>query len=313
MPWKKLGRIFCLTASADRATTHMQVPAPVVLPSVIRVFFAARNAYGKSYPAYIDVDRADPTKVQAVQELPVMAFGGPGTFDDEGIMPACIVEGENALWMYYSGWNQRKTIPYHNTTGIGVSNDGGYSFRRMFDGPILERTIHEPYIAVTPWVMRDKGTWRMWYVSGIRWERVGASYEPIYAIKYADSFDGISWHRNNILSVPRRHELEACAHPTVICVHSVYHMWFCYRDTSDFRDGAGSYRIGYAQSNDGIYFTRRDELAGIEVSQSGWDSTMLCYPSVVSVDGLHVMFYNGNSFGQTGIGCAVWNGRFPHL
>jgi hypothetical protein len=166
-------------------------------------------------------------------------------------------------------------------------------------------------MAVTPWVMREENIWRMWYVSGLSWPKVGDSLEPVYAIKYADSNDGINWRRPNLLAIPQRHAMEAMARPTVIRRGDMYHMWFCYRDSVDFRDGKGSYRIGYAQSMDGIAWQRNDQMAGIETSDVGWDSKMLCYPYVINVDGELVMFYNGNSFGQTGIGCAVWEGYLP--
>ena len=289
----------------------MQVPAPLLLEDRIRVYFAARNTSGRSYPAFMDVARHDPMKVLRICEEPVMQYGPPGTFDDEGIMPGCLVQQKDAVWMYYSGWNRRHTVPYHNTTGVAVSQDGGQTFSRMHDGPILERTIDEPYMAVTPWVIRLQSKWQMWYVSGTGWTLIDGTYEPVYSIKYADSEDGIVWRRENVLAIPPRHATEACAHPTVLVRAGRYHMWFCYRDSHDFRDGEGSYRIGYAGSNDGRGWVRNDALAGITKSEQGWDAAMLCYPSILEVDGTLLMFYNGNSFGQTGVGCAVWRGELP--
>lgn len=311
MPWKKLGLIHRLDVSPKRSTTHMQVPAPLIIGSAIRIYFAARNPMGKSYPAFLDVSITDPLQVLQIDESPAMHHGPPGTFDDEGIMPACALHVEDRIWMYYSGWNQRKTIPYHNTTGIAVSEDGGRRFVRMFDGPILERTPHEPYMAVTPWVIRERDAWKMWYVSGLSWKEINGQREPIYAIKYAHSSDGIEWVRPSVVAVPQHQAEEACAHPSVVRCDEVYHMWFCYRNTRDFRDGLGSYRIGYARSSDGSSWQRNDHLAGIDVSNSGWDSTMICYPSCLQVKDQLLLFYNGNSFGQTGVGCAVWEGPLP--
>ena len=286
----------------------MQVPAPLLLGEIIRIFFAARNLEGQSYPAYMDVSADEPLRVLGVHDAPIMPHGPPGTFDDDGIMPACALTVGDKVWLYYSGWNRRTTVPYHNTTGLAVSADGGASFRRMFDGPIVDRSPWEPYMAVTPWVLKEGPLWRMWYVSGLNWTKVGDRFEPVYGIMYAESNDGIQWRRQGVLAIPRKHAREACAHPTVVRWGGRYHMWFCYRDTLDFRDGAGSYRIGYARSNDGIAWERRDDLTGITASESGWDSTMLCYPSVIEWKGTLLMFYNGNSFGQSGIGCAVLEG-----
>ncbi|MHB8414462.1 MAG: glycoside hydrolase family protein [Acidiferrobacteraceae bacterium] len=288
----------------------MQVPTPLVMPSVIRIYFAARGMDGRSFPAFVDVSRSNPLQVLAVHDAPILTYGPPGTFDDDGIMPACAILVGSDVWLYYSGWNRRRNIPYHNTTGIAIARDG-LVFSRMFNGPILERTHLEPYMAVTPWVIRDADRWRMWYVSGTKWKLVDQKYEPVYAIKYAESEDGIVWHRNNILAIPQEHDDEACAHPTVVLRDNRYHMWFCYRDSHDFRDGQGSYRIGYAQSHDALTWHRLDSLSGIAPSSTGWDSTMLCYPSVVELGDNLLMFYNGNGFGSSGIGCALWEGPLP--
>lgn len=306
-----MGRIVALGPSGVRSTNHMQGPVAIVLGDSIRIYFAARNSTGKSYPAYLDVDKSNPQKIIDIHEQSIMPFGPIGTFDDEGIMPACVLPVDGRLRMYYSGWNRRTTISCHNTTGIATSYDNGDTFQRDFDGPILERTPYEPYMAVTPWVMREGDYWRMWYVSGVSWPKIGESLEPVYVIKYADSHDGINWKRLNFLSVQQRHAMEAMARPTVVCRGGVYRMWFCCRDSVDFRDGKGSYRIGYAQSRDGYTWKRNDQLAGIDASDDGWDSTMLCYPYVIEVDGELIMFHNGNGFGQTGIGYAIWEGALP--
>jgi hypothetical protein len=64
------------------------------------------------------------------------------------------------------------------------------------------------------------------------------------------------------------------------------------------------YRLAYAESADGINWTRRDNEIGIDVSPSGWDSRMQGYPAVVSCGGKTYMFYNGNDYGREGFGYA---------
>jgi hypothetical protein len=311
MAWEKLGLIHCLPESENRSTTHMQGPVALEMDGIIRIYYAARNKNGKSYPSYIDVDAANPLELINVHDEPIMHHGPVGAFDDEGNMPACAIRIDDEIWMYYSGWNRRVTVPYHNTTGIGVSLDGGSYFDRKFDGPVLERTPIEAYMAVTPYVIRDKTLWKMWYVSGLGWQEVEGKQEPVYVIKYASSVDGINWMRSGDIVIPQKDPLEAMARPTVLQRNSLYHMWFSYRSSHDFRDGEGSYRVGYARSLDGVKWKREDSLAGVDVSPDGWDSRMVCYPYVLEVSDRLLMFYNGNSFGQSGIGCAVWNGPLP--
>lgn len=303
--FRKLGRIFHLAPSSSRSTTHAQVPTVLVTGDVVRVYFAARDPRGRSYPAYVDLARHDLTRIVATQEMPIIDFGKPGTFDDEGIMPAYVLEQPEGVWMYYSGWNRRVSVPYHNSTGLAVSHDGGKSFARKFEGPVMDRTPEEPYLAVTPTVLREDDKWRIWYISGLRWQEIDGKFEPIYVVKYAESVDGIRWTRPNITCIQQEHPLEAFSHPTVVKRDGLYHMWYCYRDSRDYRDGKGSYRIGYGSSADGINWQRSDDRAGLPPSAEGWDSTMQCYPYVTVIDDTVYMFYNGNGFGQSGIGLAV--------
>jgi hypothetical protein len=77
-------------------------------------------------------------------------------------------------------------------------------------------------------------------------------------------------------------------------------MWYCYVPR-----GSREYVIGYAESEDGMRFERRDDLAGIETSAAEFDAHALAYPSVFRHDGRLFMLYNGDGNGRTGFGLAV--------
>jgi hypothetical protein len=129
----------------------------------------------------------------------------------------------------------------------------------------------------------------------------------VYKIGYARSKDCIDWTRSSRRLIDDRLGLDECqALPTVIRFNDHYHMWFCYRQATDFRTNPErGYRIGYASSDDLVSWRRNDEQAGIDVSLNGWDSEMLCYPHVFHCDGKVYMLYNGNEFGRFGFGLAV--------
>ena len=78
-------------------------------------------------------------------------------------------------------------------------------------------------------------------------------------------------------------------------------MWYAHRATQSIN----TYRIGFASSLDGRHWQRNDSLAGIDVSLSGWDSEMICYPCVFEHHDRMYMLYNGNDYGKTGFGLAV--------
>ena len=237
MEWQKKGLIFCPDGQYEWSKTHAQVPTVLVLKDKFRIFYSTRNQSGKSQIGLLDVDIDDPSKILYIHPNPVLSFGKPGTFDDEGVMPSYIERHENQLWMYYSGWNQRNTVPYHNAMGIAVSDDEGLSFQRLSDGPIMDRTFDEPYIAVTPHIIHEDHLWRMWYISGLRWDLINNHYEPVYVIKYAESHDGIYWDRKKKIVIEQSHPQEAFSRPCVAKIDNQFYLWYCYRGSVDFRDG----------------------------------------------------------------------------
>ncbi len=119
--------------------------------------------------------------------------------------------------------------------------------------------------------MIENNKWRMWYASGTKWIALNDRPESLYKIKYCHSSDGIHWKRENITCIEPKTSLEANVRPSVIKENNKYKMWFCYRGSYDFRDGKDSYRIGYAESLDGIHWTRKDEMAGLEYYDQEWD------------------------------------------
>lgn len=304
--WEKRGRFFQADGQFPWMAHHASVPvAHPLSPDVLRVYFAPRDEQGRSRGAFVDVDPADPARIRRLHEEPALDLGRLGTFDDSGVMPTCVVDADGEKYLYYVGWNQGVTVPYRNAVGVAVSTDGGVTFSRVHEGPVVDRSRDEPFFTASPFVLRESGTWRMWYASSTGWLVVDGCPEPLYVIKYAESDDGLNWRRENITCIEPKHPEEANARPWVVATSSGYQMWFCYRQSRGYRtDPATSYRIGYAESSDGVSWQRLDEEAGIDVSPEGWDSVMLTYPSVYEHEGVRRLLYNGNGFGETGIGYA---------
>jgi hypothetical protein len=268
----------------------------------IRVFFAERDTDNRSFIRFVDLDINDPTKLLGEPSGRVLENGLPGTFDHFGQMPSSVLGAGQNLNLYYSGWNALENGSYHNASGVAVSQDGGQTFRRAVDGPILDRTPDEPYLAVTP----SHCAGLTYYVSGLRWERIYGRYEPIYAIHAARSEDGLHYERLGQV-IPQLHENECFSRPWVMRIDAGWHMWYSHRSAFDYRDGQHSYRIGYAMSTDGLNWTRADALFNLE--RSDWDAKMQCYPAVFYAKGKLWMLFNGNTFGREGFGLAVCDGN----
>lgn len=307
MKWIKRGLIYRTDERDGRARGYASVPtADEVVDGRLRIYFGPRDSSGRTFTTFIDVEAANPANVLYVHDRPVLEPGKLGTFDDSGVMPSCIVNHEGRKYLYYIGWNRGVSVPYRNSIGVALSDDGGVTFRRMFDGPVADRTHLEPYFCASHHVMIEDDLWKLWYASCTGWTLVEGKPEPAYQIKYAESRDGVEWIRNNTTCIEYKFAGEANARPSVLREDGRYRMWYCYRGSLGYRTNVEqSYRMGYAESGDGIRWTRMDEQVGIERSVEGWDSEMIEYPCVYEHEGRKYMLYNGNGFGATGFGYAV--------
>jgi hypothetical protein len=120
-----------------------------------------------------------------------------------------------------------------------------------------------------------------------------------HVIKYAESADGIHWDRSGAIAIDLKSPDEyGIAKPCVVQDGSLYRMWYSYR-------GKEPYRVGYAESRDGVAWTRMDDKSGIDVSATGWDSESIQYAHVFQHRDRWYMLYNGNGYGKTGFGLAV--------
>ena len=200
--------------------------------------------------------------------------------------------------MYYLGWNLGVTVPWRNSIGLAISRDGGKTFVKHSRAPLLDRNEQDPFSISYPWVMQESpADWKMWYGSNLRWGR--EQTDMAHLLKYADSSDGLSWRREGRIAIPFKSPDEyAMSKPCVIRDADRYRMWYSYRGKA--------YRIGYAESSDGITWERMDNEVGITASESGWDSETVEYPDVFDSGGTRFMLYNGNRYGQTGFGLAVF-------
>lgn len=311
MNWQKKGQIYKSKGKFEWDRTHAQAASAIKLNNNrIRIYFSTRDKKNRSRPTFIDVSSNNLKKVVYIHDEPILELGCAGSFDDSGIMPTWVLRNKDEIWLYYIGWNVRNTVPYHNSIGLAYSEDG-INFEKKFEGPIIHRNNLEPYFTSTPCVLKEDNRWTCWYLSCTNWEEINGRLEPFYHIKYAHSSDGINWKQNGNIAIDYKDKYEGgISRPTVILDNGIYKMWYSYRKKTNYRKNKNfSYRIGYAESKDGVSWIRKDELAGIDVSNSGWDSEMIEYPYVFKHNEKLIMIYNGNKFGKSGFGYAELSER----
>lgn len=314
--WRKVGLVFSPQDVGGRAwmKAFAQAPAALVLDDVVRVYFSCRPAADSrgqyvSYGAYVDLDRSDLSRVVRIANRPILDLGSIGSFDEFGTYPISVIRDGATIVAYYGGWTRCESVPFNVAIGMARSHDGGESFARLGNGPVMGHSLNEPFIVGGPKVRRFDGLWYLFYIAGRKWKLVSGRPEPVYKIRQATSPDGVTWTKSNRdLIESRIEEDEAQASPDVCYAGGRYHMFFCYRRSADFRGKANGYRVGYASSTDLQTWVRDDAIAGIDVSDEGWDSEMISYPHVFELDGSTYMAYLGNEVGRNGFGLAVLDG-----
>lgn len=314
---EKLGKLFTPQDVTGRPwlKEFAQAPATLVFDDFVRVYFSCRpppDAQGQyvSYSAFVDLERANLFDVRRVGDNPILKLGGLGEFDEFGTYPVSVIRESSRVIAYYAGWTRCESVPFNVAIGRAVSDDGGETFAKEGPGPVLGYSLHEPFVISGPKIRRYGGKWYLWYIAGRKWIIADNRPEPVYKIRMAWSADGIDWHKHDKDLVPSRIEDdEAQASPDVFFANGKFHMFFCYRRSSNFRGKENGYRIGYASSINLTDWTRDDSKAGIDVSAEGWDAEMISYPHVFELDGKTYMAYLGNQVGRHGFGLAELEGE----
>jgi hypothetical protein len=300
--WRKLGRVYCADGETDWARSHAYIPTVTTLDATrLRVYVAFLDRHRIGRVGWVDVDAGDPRRVRAVSRRPALDVGPPGAFDEHGVSPICLVRDGGATYLSYVGWQRGTDVRYRLFAGLAESREGGERFERVAHEPLLPPSQAEPILRSAAHILRDRDRWRTWYVAGDRWVNHRGRALPVYNVRHLESREGLTaWGPAGtvVLDTAGKDE-HGFGRPFVERVDGTYRMWYSIRTLSR------GYRLGYAESPDGLAWARRDGEVGIDVSPEGWDSEMLCFGCVHAAGSETYLFYNGNGFGETGFGVAV--------
>jgi hypothetical protein len=316
MNWTKLGKIFDPTEHVlpNGCTQFAQSPQPLVFNDFVRIYFSTRiidPACGRhlSHIAFVDMDKAL-DRIIRVSDRTVISLGARGCFDEHGIFPMNVLRHRGVIYGYTCGWSRRVSVSVETAIGLAISHDEGVTFERIGDGPVMSASLHEPCLVGDGFVKVINDTFHIWYIFGIGWRRYaeGATPDRTYKIGHAVSEDGINWQREDGRQIiaDRLGPDESQALPSIVEIGGRYHMFFCYRESFDFRTTKGrGYRLSYAWSDDLHTWARDDEWIRLDFREGEWDRDMQCYPHAFACDGKIYLLYNGNEFGRHGFGAAI--------
>ena len=295
MGWDKLGLVIKPDASLWWSRTHAMLPTPEhVEGSLWRIWQAGRNDKNQSHVGWALMDLEQPDCVIERSTEPLLTPGPLGAFDDNGVLPSCLIKDGEETLLYYIGFKPGGTTRMDLYGGLASRKGDAGPFARLNSAPILERCHVNPYINTAPFVVRDGDAWRMYYVAGTEWVNRDL---PRYNIQIATSKDGRSWDRDGRVAIDFAPGENALARPFVYHDGKRWVMWFASK--------GNAYRAQIAHSDDGLSWTRDPDGPGLTPTPGGPDSDMLEYFIVLPHKGSRVVFYNGNDYGRAGVCAAV--------
>jgi len=283
-----------------KLVTHAANPVAHHLEGdVFRVFFNGRDPKQRSSIGAVDIDLQSGQVVQEF-DAPFFEHGPEGSFYSNGISLGniCRINGEHVL--LFMGWEATDDGRWKGNIGrLAVSPD--LNLQLNHPCPLLTAQDVDPISLSYPWALEQpRGGVQMWYGATHSWN--AGNGEMLHVIHSSTSSDGKRWTRHGQVLGHEIGTAQAFSRPSIVRNESgSLEMWVSYRG-----DPADTYKIGYASSEDGEVWNWQPHEAGISVSETGWDSEMIEYPFVFDHQGKRWMLYNGNAFGRSGFGLAVW-------
>lgn len=241
-----------------------------------RIYYGRRDLKNRSRIYYFDLHYGQ-MRVGYKHPAPIVPLGAEGSFDQDGQIPSCIRTINGVKYLYFTGIKNGGQTKFTNAIGlIRVEEEGYFKLREQVMFP-----------ADNEWFashLNANGT----YCSCKSWR----NDEPVYDLHLAETEDGETWRtRGEFIGLEGR-EGGLCSF-TEFEDKAV----FCARDKDDYRGGSGSYRILTAEW--GIEGWKR--TGKLDIEKESWNNEMQCYPYFYR----NYLFYNGNNFGKTGIGCVL--------
>jgi hypothetical protein len=221
---------------------------------------------------------------------PLISVGSQNEWDGFGVTAPFVMKTSIGFQMWYVGRSalDKKAI------GIATSSDG-LTWQKYTGNPILDSSSGSDDTFGFPSILQeDSNSYKMWYSEGGR----------IWLATSSDSFTWTKYGSDPVLSSgPNGSWDEARVYaPLVITSQNGYEMWYT---AESWTSGP---RIGYANSTDGINWTKSTSNPILVGDATTWDEDGIAYPSVI-LDGTtaYQMWYMGKNSNQYAYGYATSN------
>jgi len=297
MIWDSKGLLFS-PKKISWVKTHAWVPTVYKYKKdMARVFFAGRDKSNHSNVGAFNVSLKPPYKIFGLSKSPVLNKGRLGCFDDCAAIPCHVIKVKNTYYMYYVGWTQGLRVPYMSSIGLAKSKNLFGKFKRVSEAPIFGRSKEEPIFVASCFVEKLKRKFIMYYTSNKKWKKINKKIVPKYYLRLAQSKNGLDWkYKSEVMKFKSKEEI-AISRPWIVKAEGKKIMFYSYRGKN--------YKIGCASINKKKFLFRKDKKVKISNKIDKFDNIMREYASIVKFKTKYLMFYNGNNFGEKGIGLAI--------
>lgn len=277
-------------------TKRLMLPVPIVKDEVVRILlgFCDENNIGRI--GYVDVDANDLGRIVAISENPILE-PSKESFDCHGVVPTSVFNE----YLFYGGFNRTSEFEYTMFEGLAIDTHRGYSSFVKIHTPFLAPTIDEELFRVGSFLYYENSKYYFFYIGGTDWvdvDKMSNKKKPIYNCKIiiSDSLEGcMNGPSKQVIALDPKVE-HGISRPWIIKRGEVYYMFYSVRHLD------GGYRFEFAYSNDLLNWHRVGKFEGMDLSNKGWDSQMMCYPAFVSLKGRDYIIYCGNNNGEGGVG-----------
>jgi predicted GH43/DUF377 family glycosyl hydrolase len=236
---------------------------------------------------------ASPAKWIRYASNPILSQGAVGSWESTCIYTHCIINDSGIFKMWYGG----STKAYMDEKiGYATSNDGK-SWTKYAGNPVMGNGSFGSWDGASigsMCVIKDDSTYKMWYYG---------NNGTVGRIGYATSDDGINWTKyagNPVMGIGAGGAWDSneIGPNCVIKDNDEYKMWY------GGSEGNHS-QVGYANSSDGINWTRYANNPVLKIGASGaWDDDNVGYFCAVNVSGMFHGWFGGDSGTYWGIGYA---------
>jgi hypothetical protein len=200
---------------------------------------------------------------------PVLTRGAPGEWDGAAMNGVAVVHDGGQFHMWYSAWNGSMCCDDFWAIGHATSPDGS-SWIKYSGNPVMEAGSPgswDDHVVRPGTVILEDGTYKMWYTGAV-W---GGASGYLFRVGYAESSDGVDWTRHLApVLVPSGSsgawDFPAVGSASVVFDGAAYHMWY-YGGVP--AEAAFTGAIGYADSNDGLHWTRHPDNPVVDTDDLG--------------------------------------------